>query len=223
MKDHKKQKFREVIKPGFSGPSLYNPDVAMRPRKASKLDPQAPARGNREPENPFLPEKSNLTVRRARYAMARLSGLDKTSAASLADGEPDIAPRALQSRADQLERVTEEDIRTLREQMGMIARELLADGLDVKAISGVSIATMTEIAITKRAPYRERLSAAKELAVIAGLYARREEPEEKPQESEALRAEITAKLRGLFGDTKFAPAPTITPEPEPPPGAMPWD
>src|SRR4249920_768729 len=227
MVNKKRPKFITPIDPGFSGPSRNNPDFAARPRKSNgkgaSLDPQAPpAKAN--PDDSFLPPESKLTIRRARYMMARMAGLNKTSAAQITDGEPLPRP-ALQARADQLERVTQEDMRALREQVGMICRELLVDGLDLKVISATGLTTMLEVALNRKAPYRDRLGAAKELAVIGGLYTAPKDEKEAPQESEALRAEIAAKLRGLFGDAKFAPEITQVKEQHvtQPSTQMPWD
>jgi hypothetical protein len=227
MVNKKRPKFITPIDPGFSGPSSRSPDVDYRPRKSNgkgaSLDPQAPP-SKAADDDPFLPPESKLTIRRARYMMARMAGLNKSSAAQITDGEPLPQP-ALQARADQLERVTQEDMRALREQVGMICRELLVDGLDLKVISATGLTTMLEVALNRKAPYRDRLGAAKELAVIGGLYTAPKDEKEAPQESEALRAEIAAKLRGLFGDAKFAPEITQVKEQHvaPPEATMPWD
>lgn len=199
------QGLRDYHASGYDGTaaSVY---AGRRPPRPDQLD-EAFARATLPPVE-FVTEEGDipLSLREARYVGARIVGLDRNTSARYSEGNMAIADRTASELAMNTERTAAGAIMHIKQHIARISTELLMDGIAVKDMANLAVATFAEIASNASGKEKssDRLAAANGLARIAGLYTPKAEDAgaQEGDGEDAMRHEIIKKLNRLLGGRK---------------------
>jgi len=139
-------------------------------------------------------------------------------AVRFADGRPGMPEGTAARRAIVLNRQAHGAIAHVRQHIARIATELMVDGIGVKDMAQLAVATFAEVASNASGHEKsaDRLTAAAHLARISGLYDATPPTDPAGESEEGLKKELIRRLGAIMKTVKTE-SPTITPDEAPKP------